>query len=335
MTKSLVRFIGGLFLIASTIGVGAFGIALATAGPAGATTTLVVNDALDGTATPGNCTTSTEATGPDCTLRAALEEAQNLAADTTITVPDAADVEFNPSTSHIYQVLSTSGSNSQLDVNDDTHTVTINGAGPTASILQAQCTGTCTGFTTRVLKVETGTTADISGVTVEDGDPSGGVGGGILNCGTLVLNDSFVSNNTAADSGGGIEASNGASTTLTSDTINNNTQSLSGEQGGGGIYIVGDATAGSLLSISESTIIEGNVADGGDGGAITLGGSANVNTVATIDSSTIFDNTTNTNGGGIAQDADSTLTVTNSFIIGNGSPTESATIDGGGVYLLG
>ncbi len=59
-----------------------------------------------------------------------------------------------------------------------------------------------------------------------------------------------------------------------------------------------------------------------------------MNTVATIDSSTIFNNTTDSNGGGIAQDADSSLTVTNSTIIGNG-PTTDASINGGGVFLQG
>ncbi len=85
------------------------------------------------------------------------------------------------------------------------------------------------------------------------------MGGGILNCGTLTLSDSNVSNNTAADSGGGIEASNGASTTLTVDTIEDNTQSLTSEQGGGGIYVVGDSSAGSVLDIGDSTI-QNNVA---------------------------------------------------------------------------
>ncbi len=73
----------------------------------------------------------------------------------------------------------------------------------------------------------------------------------------------------------------------------------------------------------------------GDGGGITLGGAANVNTVvAVIDASTIFNNTADGNGGGIAQDADSSLNVTSSTIIGNG-PNSEATIDGGGLYLSG
>ncbi len=336
MLKIFGKFAGGIAIVAATVGTGA-GLALlpiATSVAGATTATITVNEAADSAANAANCTPGEE-TESACNIRSALAEAEVLGGsptneDTTITVPDANDVG---GTNHIYPVLSVNGANDQLDVNDNTHTVTIDGAGATASILQAGCSGTCTTTTTRVLKVETGTTAVITGVTIEDGNPGGGNGGGILNCGTLTLTDSFVSNNTATISGGGIESSTGGSTTLTSDTINNNSQTLATQPGGGGIYVVGEASQGSTLDIS-STDIQNNVAEGGDGGGITLGGAGNVNTVATIDSSTIFNNQTDSNGGGIAQDADSTLTVTNSTIIGNG-PTEAASIDGGGVFLLG
>jgi hypothetical protein len=335
MLKVLGRFGGGIAIVAATVGAGAsLALLPIAASPAGATgPTITVNEAADGTATAANCVPDAEVESA-CNIRSALAEAEVLGVtpgeNTTITLPDANDVG---GTNHIYPVLSVNGANDQLDVNDNTNTVTINGAGATASILQAACSGTCPITTTRVLKVETGTIAVITGVTIEDGNPGGGNGGGILNCGTLTLSNSFVSHNMAAFSGGGIESSTGGSTTLTSDTINNNTQYMASEQGGGGIYVVGEASVGSTLDISSSDI-QNNVADGGDGGGITLGGAGNVNTVATVDGSTIFNNTTDSNGGGIAQDADSTLTVTNSTIIGNG-PTTDATIDGGGVFLFG
>jgi hypothetical protein len=325
MRQSIGRFVLGLVLVTGVSAGAGLAAVLVAPGVAGAATTLVVNDALDGTATPANCTTSTVTTGPDCTLRAALEEAQNLAADVTITVPDAALVENNPSPSHIYQVLSPN----QLDVSDSGHTVTIDGANDADSILQAQCTGTSCSITNRVLEVENGTTAVISDVTIEDGNPSDGVGGGILNDGTLTLDGSEVQSNAAADSGGGIEATDGASTTLTSDSFNGNTQSASSEQGGGGIFVMGESEEGSLLDITGSTF-QDNVA-AGDGGAITLGGASNVNTVATIDSTNIYDNVTAANGGGIAQDFDSTLTVTNSAFGGD----QALGNDGGGVFLEG
>ena len=65
MTKSFGRLVGGLFLLASSIGVGAgLTIDLVAAGPAGAATTITVNDANDSTATASNCTPGEET---DCT----------------------------------------------------------------------------------------------------------------------------------------------------------------------------------------------------------------------------------------------------------------------------
>ncbi len=87
MTKSLTRFVGGLFLVASTIGTGAgVGLALATAGPAGATvvTPLVVDDETDHAATPANCTTPV---ANECTLRDAVAAASAAGVDVTITLP--------------------------------------------------------------------------------------------------------------------------------------------------------------------------------------------------------------------------------------------------------
>ncbi len=168
MTKSLVRFIGGLFLIAATIGSGAtIGIGALSAGPAGAVTpTFTVNDASDaGLLAPGTETTCTS-TNVDvdeantCTLRSALEASRNLAASTTIALPDPNSVANNAAAQ--YAVDNTFG---QLDVNDNGNTVTIVGAGQSTTIIAAAGESA----TTRVLKVESGTIADVSGVTIEGG----------------------------------------------------------------------------------------------------------------------------------------------------------------------
>ncbi len=200
-----------------------------------AQTAITVNDAGDSSPTPGNCVLSTEG---DCTLRAAIEEAETLGTDVDITLPDPNTVANNPAAQ--YAVDSGLG---QLDVYDDGNTVTIDGAaGQAVDVIQAQCITSCEGISSRVLKVESGTTADISGVTIEDGDPSGGVGGGILDCGTMTWTDSTVTDNTAIESGGGIELSSGGSATLVGSTVSNNTQTDSEEgSGGGGIYLVGES----------------------------------------------------------------------------------------------
>jgi hypothetical protein len=61
VTTSLVRFVGGLFLIAATIGSGAaIGIEALSAGPAGAVTSpLVVDNNVDSAATPSNARSGT------------------------------------------------------------------------------------------------------------------------------------------------------------------------------------------------------------------------------------------------------------------------------------
>ena len=132
----------------------------------------------------------------------------------------------------------------QLDVNDNGNTVTIEGAGQGVAVIQAQCVTDCAAVTSRVLKIESGTTGDISGITVEDGDPSGGNGGGILDCGDMTLTDSTVSHNIATDSGGGIELSEGGTATLTDDTVSDNSQTTEGDFGGGGVADVGACAVG-------------------------------------------------------------------------------------------
>ena len=90
----------------------------------------------------------------------------------------------------------------QLGVFDIGHTVTITGtSGQSSTILQMQGAP----VTNRVLHVATGTTADISGITAEDGviTGTGPGGGGILNDGTLNLSSSTVTGN-SANSGGGV-----------------------------------------------------------------------------------------------------------------------------------
>ena len=103
-------------------------------------------------------------------------------------------------------------------MNDNGHSVTIVGAGQAVATIQG-------GATFRVLKVESGTNAIISGLTFTGGN--GNNGGGILDCGDLTLTDSTVTGNTAASSGGGIELSSEGSATLNNDTISDN-QVMSG-----------------------------------------------------------------------------------------------------------
>jgi hypothetical protein len=324
VTTSLVRFVGGLFLIAATIGSGAaIGIGALSAGPAGAVTSpLVVDNNVDSAATPSNCTTPVVG---ECTLRDAVAAASAAGGAVTITLPSlgAGDV---------YNVDSTLG---YIDVSGG-GTVTIVGGGQSNTILEATNAGSTP--TTRVLKVENGTIADISGVTIEDG--VGNVGGGILVCGTLSLSDSTVTLNHAIVTGGGVELSSNGSATLTDDTISDNVSGGNGNDSGGGIAVENaSASATSNLTLEGTTVTANNASDqpGGNGGGIlafnTSGAGLDPNLTVDIDNSTISNNTISQDsvfGAGIAVE-DGSWTVTNSTIAGNQDGGND--MSGGGAFI--
>jgi len=103
-------------------------------------------------------------------------------------------------------------------------------------------------------------TVTLNRVTVT-ANTAGGNAGGILNSGTLTINDSLISNNQTLDSldgGGGIFNSFNATLTLNDSRVLNNTVNTSstGTAGGGGIY-----NNGATLILNNS-VVDGNLADG-------------------------------------------------------------------------
>lgn len=144
-------------------------------------------------------------------------------------------------------------------------------------------------------------------------------GGGIENNGTLELNGSTVSGNTAAY-GGGIYNVPGSTLTLTSSTVSGNAASGSG----GGINNHG------TLTLSGS-VVSDNIAASGVGGGIAndySGSSILAIPNSTVTNSTITGNVaSNGKGGGIANFYTSILTLTNSMIANN-----TAGHGGGGAY---
>jgi hypothetical protein len=109
-------------------------------------------------------------------------------------MPDPMTVEFDPTSA--CSVESTTG---QLDVNDNGNTATIAGAGQGSTLIQARCTGIGCAVSRRVLKIESGTTADISDVKVRTGIPPKATAGGILERGVMTLTDSTVTDTTVTD----------------------------------------------------------------------------------------------------------------------------------------
>jgi parallel beta-helix repeat protein len=153
-----------------------------------------------------------------------------------------------------------------------------------------------------VLIILTGSSVTLIGLTIQGGTAA--FGGGIANSGTLNLENSTVSGNTATFTGGGIYNRLGT-VTLDNSTVSGNTA----PSFGGGIYNFGDSTVtlenctvsgntggfgggiandGTLMMSSCS--VNGNFAQGG--GGISNGGAL------TMQNSTVTRNTASSSGGG-------------------------------------
>jgi CSLREA domain-containing protein len=186
----------------------------------------------------------------------------------------------------------------------------------------------------RIATVNSGATLTLAGVNLTAGKAAGANGGAILNSGTVSINQSTISNSTAASggailnlagtvaiqqstlsgnsatsTGGGIYNNSGASMTLSLSTLSGNTATTNG----GGIY-----TVGGTASVSQSTLSGNSAATGG--GFYNATGNT-----ATIQQSTFSGNTVTGSGGGIFNNA--TLTVLQSTI------TNNTANQGGGINL--
>jgi hypothetical protein len=146
----------------------------------------------------------------------------------------------------------------------------------------------------------------VNNTTVSGSSGAGTNGGGMTNVGTLTVTDSTISNNTATQSGGGIL--NAGTLTLTNSTVSGNT---AGASGGGGIFNSGTAT------LTNSTV-SGNSAD--------LGGGILNFLSLTLTSSTVSGNSSTGAGSGIYNV--STVTLTNTLVAN--ACSGGATVSGGG-----
>ena len=307
---------------------------------------LVVNtlgDAADINIGDRTCDTD-PAPGDQCTLRAALQEMNAIGAASGNTISFAL---IAPAVITLNSALP--------DMNTN---LIITGPGANSLTVQRNSAGGTPNF--RIFTINSGKTVQISGLTVAKGNVGAGSlpansGGGILNSGNLTLTNSVVSGNTAAFVGGGIlvyqgrltvsnslitgnnaesggGVSNLGSTNIDQCTIKNNSASSSG---GGISNLSGDQPF--VLTVNRSTI-SNNISQGTGGGiynvslafatnstvssnsALSGGGIANLNQM-TLANLTISANTTTSQGGGIYNPGVGTLTVGNTIIAGNSSPS--------------
>jgi hypothetical protein len=158
-----------------------------------------------------------------------------------------------------------------------------------------------------VVTIQSGVQVSLSKFTIQNGHASqSGSGGGIVNFGTLTMNFSVVSGNTADSSGGGID--NVGTLTIDNSTVSGNNASGSSGSGGGIIN-------GGTLIINDSTI-SGNTASSTDG--LASGGGIESNGFLSINNGTVAENAVNgtqgQEGGNIYISTGSTATLQNSII---------------------
>lgn len=288
----------------------------------GAYTVNTTTDAVDANIGNGMCATS----NGECSLRAAIQEANASFAAQTITLPAGT-----------YK-LTIEGDDEESAVTGDLDilsTITIQGSGSSVSIVDGN-------GIEHVFDVQESGALEIVDVTITGG--SDFYGGGISNSGDLTLTNSAVSHNSATTNGygGGIYQSpdENANLTLNNSRICNNEANIGGaiyverdgtvtinssiicSNSGGGIYV------GSGLGIPSLTINDTLITD--NQSRIDGAGIRTRRATVTINRSTISNNHANgrRNGGGIYVFEAESMTLNDSVISGN-----SASMNGGGLHL--
>lgn len=233
-----------------------------------AATFTVNNNGTAADLTPGDgiCQTA----GGNCTLRAAVQEANALAGNDII--------NFNPSVTSITV-------SSELPINNF-GTLTINGNG--ADVL------TVSGSTSRVFLINNSATAIINDLAITNGNGAGTLGtfGGaiLVNVGNLTLNRVFINNNSTA---------NGAGVFAFRSTLNINNSTISGNTAtntGGGVSGFSNVLAPSIINITNSTI-SNNTANQDAGGIYSENATYNLTHVTVADNTAGNDPMANQGGG--------------------------------------
>ncbi len=151
----------------------------------------------------------------------------------------------------------------------------------------------------RVFKVESGKTVNISGLTIKGGNPGSGYGGGIDNFGTLtVSNSAFTSN--SATLGGGLDNERGGTATVSGCSFTSNSATVAG----GGLFNAGTATVSGSSFTSNSASLGGGLFNASGG-------------TATVSGSSFTSNSASNSGGGLFNESGGTATVSGSSFTSN------------------
>lgn len=219
----------------------------------------------------GICLTSAS----NCSLRAAVQEANSLASNDRVFVP-----------ANLTVILTTANGGEIAIINNGA--LEIIGAGANVSTINGG-TGTNRIFYTNSAIVI------ISGVTLTGGNGTGAFpsneGGAIYaGNGALTLDRVHVTGNTAASGGGGVDFFEGGAHRIVNSTFSGNTASVGG----------GFINDGGTVTIVNSTV-SGNSAENGGGGFFTDNSVNNSFGSVTLRNATVTNNTSSIGGGGVLQ----------------------------------
>lgn len=283
---------------------------------------------VDTTVDAPNLSACDDATPNDCSLRGAIIKANGLTEPVTINVP-AGTYILSQATPCFFRGLAI-GPLYFTQALCPVGTLNLIGAGADTTIIDANQPSGNLFVQAPVMLVATTASVRIRGMTLRHGNYSGGSleghGGGINNAGTLVIEDSVVSDNFTSGAGGGIF--NQRDLTILRSTITRNISF----SGGGGIVntnLFGTCLVASpchdgdgLLTIADSTISENST-------TLCCGaGIFNFEGMVDITNSTISGNSTNASGGGVHNSAWN-LNLTNVTVSGNRARTGGGIVAGG------
>jgi CSLREA domain-containing protein len=345
ITNKAVRVAGMLAVFAAT-----WAGPLAPAAQADATFTVnSTDDQVDTNPGNGACDTGDTVGAPaeaECTLRAAIQEANALAGADTVSVPAG---EYLLSLEGAETAGAAEVAVGDLDITDD---LVVDGASAsTTTVRPIDIGGTSQGSISRGFEMwNAGTDVTVSDLEVLNGNAhdeavslggavrnnsatvslervrltDGGAcdGGGVSNTGDLTLTDSTLRLNDAFVQEGACTTNNGAAVYSTSGDVSIVTTQISDNDAFGDGAAVFLSTGTLAVTDSEFT---GNSALESGGAVAAEGGSV------TIDGSTLADNIAEFDGGGIFQSSGQ-LTAENSTLSSNSAGTSETTGSGGGLF---